>query len=334
MNNGAERGASFLDVQAERALKGTVLNATIPGPVQPLEIITIEDFLRKELPPREHLLAPWLPRQGLAMIHAYRGIGKTHVALAVGLAVASGGCALGWKAPSPAGVLLLDGEMPGPALQERLAAIVASSDSEVSAPFKIMTPDLQPKDRAAFNLAEVADQEALETCLKGIDLIIVDNLATIARSGKSNDAESWLPIQEWALRQRASGRSVLFIHHSGKSGAQRGTSAKEDVLDTVIGLRRPSDYEQSQGARFEIHFEKTRGFSGKDADPLEVALVSDSQDSMTWTVKPLEDALFDRVIELHKEGLSQKEIAEEVQRDKSRISRMLKRARDEGRVND
>lgn len=326
----------MIEATFEPTARGDVV-VTLPSVadrIQPPRIVSLGDFLAKELPPRELLLAPWLPRQGLAMIHAYRGIGKTHVALNVAYAVASAGSFLGWTAQRAAGVLLLDGEMPGPALQERLAAIVVQSEYEAIAPFKIMTPDLQPKERPAFNLADTEDQDALEALLDGIELVIVDNLATLARTGKTNDAESWLPIQEWALRQRAAGRSVLFIHHSGKSGAQRGTSAKEDVLDTVIGLRRPADYESSQGARFEIHFEKARGFSGQDADSLEAALVTDPQGGMSWTIKPLEDALYERVIELYDEGLSQKEIAEEVQRDKSRVSRMLKRARAEGRIDE
>ena len=54
---------------------------------------------------------------------------------------------------------------------------------------------------------------------------------------KENDADSWVPVQAWALAQRRAGRSVLFVHHAGKSGLQRGTSRKEDVLDTVIALR-------------------------------------------------------------------------------------------------
>ena len=168
--------------------------------------------------------------------------------------------------------------------------------------------------------------------LEGVELIIVDNIATLARTGKTNDAESWLPIQEWALRQRAGGRSVLFIHHSGKSGAQRGTSAKEDVLDTVIGLRRPSDYEPSQGARFELHFEKARGFTGADAEPIEVAIIAGPGGGIEWRVTPLEDCLYERVIELHGEGLNQAQIAEEVGRHKSNVCRMLRRAKEEGRI--
>lgn len=298
----------------------------------PLKVVGLYDFMQTHFPPRERLLDPWLPKQGVAMIHAYRGIGKTHVALGVGYALASGSPFLGWRAPRPVNVLLLDGEMPAAALQERLAGIALSSEAEPAARFDIMTPDLQPKNRPPFNLADAVDQEQLQPYLEQVEVVIVDNLATLARTGKSNDAESWLPLQEWALRQRAAGRSVLFIHHSGKSGAQRGTSAKEDILDTVIGLRRPSDYEPSQGARFEIHFEKARGITGDAANPVEACLIQDNNGSARWTVKPLEDCIYERVIELFAEGLNQSVIAEEVGRDKSRVSRMLKRAREEGRI--
>jgi hypothetical protein len=44
------------------------------------------------------------------------------------------------------------------------------------------------------------------------------------------------------------GVSVLIVHHAGKDGAQRGTGRREDVLDTSLSLRRPSDYNPTQGA--------------------------------------------------------------------------------------
>ena len=66
----------------------------------------------------------------------------------------------------------------------------------------------------------------------------------------------------WALKQHSAGRSVLFVHHAGKTGAQRGTSKREDVLDTVIALRRPGDYTPARALPLEVHFEKARGFSG------------------------------------------------------------------------
>jgi hypothetical protein len=66
--------------------------------------------------------------------------------------------------------------------------------------------------------ASQAGQKAIDAYANDADLIIVDNLSTMARTGKENEGESWLPIQGWALRHRAQGRAVLFIHHSGKGG--------------------------------------------------------------------------------------------------------------------
>ena len=36
------------------------------------------------------------------------------------------------------------------------------------------------------------------------------------------------------LAHRRAGRSVLFMHHAGKGGQQRGTSKREDALDVAL----------------------------------------------------------------------------------------------------
>ena len=56
-----------------------------------LRVVTADEFVQMEIPPREMLLAPWLPEQGLAMLFSKRGVGKTHVALGIAHAVATGG---------------------------------------------------------------------------------------------------------------------------------------------------------------------------------------------------------------------------------------------------
>src|SRR5438552_356215 len=99
-----------------------------------LRPLTAAEFLALDLPPRELILEPWLPTQGLAMIHSVRGIGKTHLALGIAYAVAIGGGLLGWSAPKPRQVLYLDGEMPAAAMQRRLAAIDAGFKGEPPAP--------------------------------------------------------------------------------------------------------------------------------------------------------------------------------------------------------
>src|SRR5204863_1798653 len=77
-------------------------------------------------------------------------------------------------------------------------------------------------------------------------------------TGSESASDAWVPMQTWLLRLRRQGVSVLLVHHAGVNGRQRGTSRREDALDTVIALRRPEDYSAEEGARFEVHFEKLR----------------------------------------------------------------------------
>lgn len=322
-----ERGQSFLETEAAAKL-GKPQASAETATVRPLQVIGLHDFIAMQLPPRETIFAPWLMTQSLNMIYGWRGVDKTHVSLGVSYAIASGGKFLNWEAVKPHRVLLLDGEMPAPALQERLSAIIASNGIEPEAGFlHIVTPDLQTG--AMPDLATHAGQDAINLVVEnvGAELIVVDNLSCLVRgTGRENDAESWVNVSEWGLLQRQQGRSVLFIHHSGKNGQQRGTSKREDLLDVVISLRRPPDYDPASGACFEIHFEKARHLSGNDVDPVEAQLTTDANGLSAWAWRPVSDSTFDRVVGLANEGLSQAEIANELEVNRSTVSRAWRKA--------
>jgi hypothetical protein len=310
-----------------------------PGPTlnrpgdQVRKLVTVggEDLLAFQFPPRETLLHPWLQSQSLSMLYAWRGVGKTHTALGIAWAVASGGEFLGWSATKPAPVLYLDGEMPGAALQERLRAIHGAAEKQPPpGSLRFITPDLQPEGLMP-NLATSEGQTEINAALGDAALIVVDNLSCLARGGVENDAESWSFIANWALQMRAAGRAVLFIHHAGKGGAQRGTSKREDLLDTVISLRRPTDYTPDQGARFAVHFEKARALFGQDVEPFEAALETDATGRQRWTLTASEEAGEAKMIELANLGLSQTDIARELGCHKSTVCRTLQGAQAEGR---
>jgi len=292
-----------------------------------LNAIDLHEFIETELPTRDPILSPWLLNQSLVMIHSWRGIGKTHVALGIAYAVASGGSFLGWEADEPKKVLFLDGEMPGAALQERASEIIASNEKEAAKGMLIIaTPDIQ--ELCMPDLSTEDGQLAVDEYIEDdTALIIVDNLSSLCRSGKENEADSWLSIATWALRQRASGRSVLFIHHSGKDLKQRGTSRREDILDVVISLRRPAVYSPTDGACFEVHFEKARHLYGESMNPIEAKLTTDEIGLQSWVVRSVEESTFDRVVALAKDGLTQREIADELQVHKSSVSRHFKKAK-------
>jgi DNA-binding CsgD family transcriptional regulator len=163
-------------------------------------------------------------------------------------------------------------------------------------------------------------------------LIVVDNLSCLCRTGRENEAESWIPVQGWALRHRAAGRSILFIHHSGKNGEQRGASKKEDVLDVVLKLKRPIDYEPSQGACFEVIFEKARHLTGEDTTSFEATLTTGNDGNQAWVFKDVSQTTYERVIDLANNGLSQSDIAAELEINKSTVSRHMRKAKADGKL--
>jgi hypothetical protein len=292
--------------------------------------VSLADLLTKDIPPRAPMLSPWLTEQSLSMIYAWRGIGKSWLGLSVAYAVSSACDLLGWHAPSKRRVLYIDGELPARVLQSRLALIVRAFDGEPNPDgFRILTPDLQPNG-VMPNLSDPAGQAMIDLYADEAELIIIDNLSTLARGGKENEGESWLPVQEWALRHRAKGRAVLFIHHAGKGGQQRGASRREDVLDTVISLRRPIEYNPADGAKFELHFEKARNLTGDEAQPLDVHLHSD-ENGIRWEYAPAEAGIIDRIESLIADDAGRSEIQDELGLSRFQLARMVEKANASGR---
>ena len=215
--------------------------------------------------------------------------------------------------------------MPAAALQERLANIVAGITEAEAKPdaLKILAGDLI-EEGGIGNLASPEVQAELDPWLNETDLLILDNLSSLTAVIRDNDAESWGPIQDWLLRLRRRGLSVLIVHHAGKGGQQRGTSRREDVLDTSISLRRPGDYTAAEGARFEVHLEKSRGIHGDDAKPFEAKLEV-HKGSACWTTREIEDVNLSRVKALLDDGLSVRDIADETGLSKSAVARLKKK---------
>ena len=293
------------------------------GPGEPLTVVDLHTFLKMEIAPRQMILDPWLPSQGLAMLYGWRGRGKTFLALSIAYAVASGGSILDWTAPQPSKVLFLDGEMLAPALQERLSLITAGAEREPEpGMLNIITPDLQK--RSMPDLATVGGLAALEEIIPSdTRLIILDSISSLVRGeGHENDGESWQCVSEWAIAQRVAGRSVLFLHHSGKTGAQRGTSRREDFLDTVLALKATTDHNPNTGAKFEIHIEKSRSLC-REFVPVEAELIQTEGAGVQWTFRTVETSVSERIFELADSGMKAPEIAKELGIGRATVYRHL-----------
>jgi KaiC/GvpD/RAD55 family RecA-like ATPase len=297
-----------------------------------LRTVSIAELLSLELPPREMLLAPFLPTQGLVMIVAKRGVGKTHIALGIAYAVATAGTFLCWDAPIARRVLYVDGEMPASLMQERLRHIVAMFDkTDDKGYLQLLTPDLQGRPLPDLSCKE--GRNVIESLLNNVDLIVIDNISCLFRSGSENESESWQEAQEWALDLRRRGKSILFVHHAGKSGIQRGTSKREDILDCVIILKHPDDYKAQDGARFEVSFDKARHFSGEKARPFLVQL-HDENGNWHWEISNTsEEALIEEIANMKLIGHTIQLIAQKKRLTKSQVETLIAKAKVKGLLN-
>ena len=100
-------------------------------------------------------------------------------------------------------------------------------------------------------------------------------------------------------------RPCLFIT-AANPARSAALLAKRTFSTQSSRLRRPLDYSAEQGARFEIHFEKSRGFQGLDAEPFETQLLGDQ-----WAITAIKagDDL-DTIKALRKQGLSIRDIVD------------------------
>jgi putative DNA primase/helicase len=289
-----------------------------------VKALNLQEFLTVEIPEREYLLRPPVPSQGIVMIYGPRGIAKTLFTAACGLAIAGGGWALCWSAPKPARVLYVDGEMPAKMMQDRISSLLVGMDRNIDPQnFQLITPDLSGM---LPNLATAEGQAVINKMMDSLDVLILDNLSALVNTGKESGSDEWHPVQGWLLELRRQGKTTILVHHAGKGGDQRGTSKREDPLDTVVKLSRPPDYQANEGARIHVNLSKARGIYGTEAEPFEAKLESTIDDGLVWTTKALEDAELEMVKKLLAEGLTVRDIAKETGMSKSKVARLKKRA--------
>ncbi|RWQ57820.1 AAA family ATPase [Mesorhizobium sp.] len=297
-------------------------------PTERMSALVESSFMKLTFPKRKPLLDPWLRRPGLAMVHAPRGEGKTWFALAVAKAVADGHDLLGWHCPSGNRVLYVEGELSGQSVQGRLKKFRLSPHGK----FHILCRDTYLlRGETMPDLGDYDGRQELDRIIEQCraDVVIIDTISTMVRSGVENDAESWAPIQAWLLSHRWRGRTIIVMHHSGKSGQQRGTSKREDVMDTIIKLKKQPEACTETESAVDLTFEKSRDFHGKAAEPMRLWF-SIKDGLATWRAEPMRDVQAENVREMLKSGLRQKDIARELNVSAGRVSQIVKEIRERG----
>jgi len=162
-----------------------------------------------------------------------------------------------------------------------------------------------------------------------IRVLILDNISCLFSGINEDSKQDWEPINAWLIRLRHRGITTVLVHHAGKGGQQRGTSGREDSLDTVVQLARPTGGDARDGCHFHLSFTKCRSTTGEPVAPLDVRLETVNE-RLQWVWQPLEISTLERARCLVAEGIQgPTELAEELGINKGYASRILKKLKAE-----
>ena len=289
-------------------------------------ILDADQIRVMEFPEKRKILSPWLSEQALVLVPGWRGVGKTWFALGVSDAITRRVNFGPWETITPVPVLYLDGEMAIQDIKERVEALAGGSEGKRKKPFLIYS-DFYGNSLGLpkANLLNHKWRNAIKEIVLGwsVKLLVLDNISSLCPGIDENSKFEWDPINQWLLDLRFNGISVMALHHVGKEGAQRGTSAREDNIDISIHLVQPADYVPEDGARFIAKFSKARI---RTAD---LPLIADTEfhlketdGRVEWTfggVKKKNKAI---VLRLLSEGVSQSDITDIVGLSKGKVSKI------------
>ncbi len=294
-------------------------------------LVNYPELLTLNLPERPAYL-PWLMEGGNVMVFGPRGVGKTFFQLSLTGALAGGVQLWSWPVKHPVGVLYVDGEMRIKELRDRLTALM---DTPPKAPLHFLTSELVYQRCGGKDLiltSEAMRQEVVKIldAHPEIKVLILDNISCLFSGINEDSKQDWEPINAWLIRLRHRGLATVLVHHSGKGGQQRGTSGREDSLDTVIQLSKPAGADAREGCHFQLTFTKCRSVTGDDVAPLDVQLQT-VNGSLQWIWQPVEVSTREKVLKLCLEGVeSPTDIAEEIGSTKGNVSKIIKRLKAEG----
>jgi len=326
-----ELGHGFTVEQLQEAAKSCMTHA--------------DQFIKEKIPKPRVVLSPWLTTGSLSMIYGERGIGKTWLALIIAVALTRENYddidIFTWWVNKAADVYFLDGEMEEHFLQKRLKKLIEPLGEECRPLTLLSAHSMARKGLGPINISNPIWREMLYNTLaeqKEYKVLVLDNLSSLAPGLDENTKKDWDPINQWLISLRHLGVAVIFIHHSGKSGRQRGTSGREDVLDCTIKLTRPKNFDLSEGtAYFNVEFEKARNIEpGADLSPFSLKLAEvDEKRNLKWETHEKASKANEKETEIKVRLLDEernKDIAKAVGCSPSYVSQVKKSLDDNGLI--
>ena len=229
--------AHILDKAVTAVLKERAA-ALVQAPPLAASLVSGAELLALTVPPKAPYL-DWLTERALVLVYGPRGVGKTYWLLELALCLTMPRPFLKWPVQHQVPVLFVDGEMALETLQERLQKL--AGDYLPPALHFLPSELVYARSGRDLTLTATTDRLAIDAMLEEhhIKVLILDNISCLFPGLDESKKQDWEPINAWLIRLRHRGITVIVGHHAGKNGQQRGTSGREDSLDTTIALTLP-----------------------------------------------------------------------------------------------
>lgn len=310
-----------------------VVGKSEPPPVTPVWGIPAGQAIEKlaDMPPRTPLM--WeLGRNGagdqvlfyrgsLNQIFAWRGLGKTNLALRMAACFAKGEQDfLGFRAQASR-VIYVDGELPLEQLYERARTFGLTNDVLLISPENINQDSINLFNPFHYDKLIEAIDAHIGSGHDGV--LFLDSQAMLMKGDPLKEQFQSQRL-DMLYKLRRKGVCVIEMHHSGKDiDRQRGSSRNDDGLDIQIQLSPCRDHDSDTGLRFEWTVRKKRhetlldsGFVVTLQDGVWSRRVSDEQQAV-------EEAL--------QEGVSLRKIATDLDITLSKVARLKRKIAQAGR---
>lgn len=210
--------------------------APVPAPPETGVAIPAPVFRQIKVPRPPMFIAPCIGPGTLTMVYGKPGIGKSYLVMDLLRALHTGGTWLGFPIDlvTYPRSLLVDGELPKDLLDDRLDDVFETLPGDLYIISK--QHFLNTHEGGDFNLANVLCRELIEEEIRrnDINVLVLDNKVSLVTGVEENSLSENSAIVQWLIRVRARGVMVVLVHHSNKSGTQRGTTAYEDPMDNII----------------------------------------------------------------------------------------------------
>lgn len=294
----------------------------------PNKAVSLRKLKAMKFAAEKRLLGKLVLARSIGMMFGPRGSGKSMLAMIIVYAIAARKEVYPWGVGEGALVCYLDGEMRIRGFQERINQLHAFNASPESAALGADNFHVISRDLVGATIGSIDNevgQKAIDALIPyGVRLIVIDNLAAWTEAG--GEGTSWQVIKKWLLQKRLDGVAVLLLHHAGKSGAQRGTSAHEDLLDYSIRVT-PMASEDASTTVFDVDHTKLRDHLPELRGTFRFSIRTTETNVLQFTsvsVSTKHDELAEEIKKHRADGLNNTQIAEKVGCHKATVGRILK----------